>query len=270
MIKDVMVRLDGTAADDVRLAAAKDMADLFDGQIIGLFFNVLPPPLVDEDPAGMLYAAELERAEEVGDTVEAVVAERLRELQRPTEFRRFDVYQSDVPAAAAREARTADAFVALRPDGNPQEPENVVESVLFGSGRQLYLVPERRPVGAAFNHIMIAWNGSREAARALAEAMPFLHRARRVTVAIAIENDMPGDIGTEVIKHLKHHGIDAVLVHATQNRDVAAALIAEATRLKADVIVMGGYGHSRLREWLLGGVTYKLLHQGPFPLLMAH
>jgi nucleotide-binding universal stress UspA family protein len=78
-------------------------------------------------------------------------------------------------------------------------------------------------------------------------------------------------LGTEVINHLRHHLIGAAL-HRTESRngDVAAALISEAKRRKADLIIMGGYGHSRLREQLLGGVTDNLLHHSPVPVLMAH
>jgi nucleotide-binding universal stress UspA family protein len=80
-----------------------------------------------------------------------------------------------------------------------------------------------------------------------------------------------GLLGTEVINHLRHHGIEAAL-HRTESRngDVATALISEAKRRKADLIIMGGYGHSRLREQLLGDATDNLLHQSPVPVLMAH
>jgi nucleotide-binding universal stress UspA family protein len=78
-------------------------------------------------------------------------------------------------------------------------------------------------------------------------------------------------LGADAVTHLNHHGIAGKLHRArTRNGDVPAALMAEAKRLNADLIVMGGYGHSRLREWLLGGVTYHMLHHAPVPLLIAH
>jgi nucleotide-binding universal stress UspA family protein len=275
MIKDVMVRLDGSAADEVRLAAVNEIADLFHSQVIGLFLNILPVVIAAEDGVGAIGAAELLRAaREAGDKVEARLLQRLNRLQKPAELRRFDILSEDTANVVAREARVADTFVALRPNGAPREPEHLVEGVLFGSGRHLFLVPNRKPAKTPFEHIVVAWNGSRESARALAEALPYLHKATHVTVVVVdVEPamELQAVLGTDAVNHLKHHEINAVLHHVRMHdADVGATLIAEARRLKADLIVMGAYGHSRVREWLLGGATYALLHRAPIPLLVAH
>jgi nucleotide-binding universal stress UspA family protein len=241
-----------------------------------LFLNLMPlPGPIDADVSGALVTAELVNlAREAGNKTEALLAKRLRQLDRPVEIRRFDILADDIANVAAREARSADTFLALRPNG-AMDPERLVEGVLFGSGRHIYLVPETERPKISFDRILIAWNGSRESARAVAEAMPFLHQANEVTVVVVITDEHPAEeeviIGVDAVNHLKHHGIDAVL-HRVKSRpgDVGARLMAEAQRRKADLIVMGGYGHLRLRERLLGGATYNLMHESPVPLLMAH
>jgi nucleotide-binding universal stress UspA family protein len=275
MIKDVMVRLDGSAADEVRLSAVNDIADLFDSQVTGLFLNVMPLVVAPEDGVGAMAATELmEAAKEAGDKVEARLRERLNRLQKPVELRRFDILSDAAADVAVREARTSDTFVASRPNGAPHEPEHLIESVLFGSGRHLFLVPSRKLEKVIFERIVLAWNGSREAARALAEALPYLQKAKEVTVLV-VDDERPielnATLGVDAVKHLKHHGINATMHRARmRDNDVGATLIAETRRLKADLLVMGAYGHSRVREWLLGSATYTLLLKAPVPLLIAH
>jgi nucleotide-binding universal stress UspA family protein len=277
MIKDVMVWLDGSLADEVRLVAAAGIARQFDSHVIALVLNPMPLPgpiAVGEPgaPTGAItYAELLEQAREVGDKTEEKLVKRLKLLERPVEVRRFDVLADDIANIAAREARAADTFVALRPNGS-MDPDHLVEGVLFESGRHLFLFPETERPRIVFDRILLAWNGSRESARAMTEGMPFLRMAKEVTVAVVSGKRVTeGEalVGADAVNHLKHHGVDGVL-HRIKNRDVSAALISEAERKMADLIIMGGYGHFRLREWLLGSVTDDLLHQAPVPIVIAH
>jgi nucleotide-binding universal stress UspA family protein len=275
MIKDVMVRLDGTRTDDTRLAAADQIAEYFDSQVIGLFLNVLPVLIPAEGDT--LAAAEsvqlVDKARILGDKLEAKLRQRLARLQKPVELRRFDTFSDVMAEVTAREARTADVFVAIRPNGSLEEPEQLVETVLFETGRHLFLVPERRGATPAFDHVMIAWDGGREATRAVAEAMPYLLKAETVSIVVVDDSEPVEEkatLGTDLVEHLLHHGIGATVHRVMKDGDVGSTLLAESKRLKPDLIVMGGYGHSKLREWLLGGATYEMVHKAPVPLVIAH
>ncbi len=275
MIKDVMVRLDGTRNDEACLTAVDQIAEYFDSHIVGLFLNVLPLMIPSEgDTAAAVESTQLiDEARAQGDKLEVKLRQRLLRLQKPVEMRRFDTFSNAMGDIAAREARTADVFVELRPNGSSREPESLVESVLFGSGRHLFLVPKGKTAPPAFDHVLVAWNGSREAARAVAEALPYLRKAETVSVVVVDDTDPVEDqtkIGKDLVEHLQHHGVAATVHRVRKDGHVGSTLIAECKRLKADLVVMGGYGHSRLREWLLGGATYEMLHNAPVPLLIAH
>src|SRR3981189_1127833 len=176
--------LDGGVSDEIRLAAVADISRRLQPKvIIGLFLNPLPlPGPVEGDATEEL----IDSAREAGDEIEKLLTMRLRQLERPVEIRRFDVLADDIAKVAAREARSADTFVALRPNG-AMDPERLIEGVLFGSGRHLYLVPEVERPKIAFDRILVARNGSRESARALAEGMPFLYKAEEVTVVVVTD-----------------------------------------------------------------------------------
>jgi nucleotide-binding universal stress UspA family protein len=278
MIKDIVVRLDGTSGDVARLAAVNQIAEIFESHVTGLFFNVLPSLVPDAlNDAGADRAAKLlEEAKRAGDILEAAALERLTRLQQPTHLRRFDVIGNDAIAETTLPlARAADTFVALRPNGQANEPEGLIENLLYGAGRHLFLVPDDQRHVAPFDTVVVAWNGSRESARALAESLPYLHQARKVGVVVVVESEHPTEatalMGNDALQHLRHHGINAVKYRAIGDEDeVADVLIAECHRLSANLLVMGSYGHSRLHELLPGSTTTQVMRRSPLPLLIAH
>ncbi len=250
MIKDVMVRLDGGSGDDARLAAATQIAEIFQSHITGLFLNVVPDEF---NGANVNQAAQApDAARRAADAVETMLFQRLTQLQQPTNLRRFDVAGVlDISGTALPVVRTADTFVALRPNDRSNEPEDLIENLLFGTGRHLFLVPDD-------------WKGS----------LPFLHQASKVGVLVVeSEHQTKTDAlnANDAVLHLRHHGINAIKYRAVGEEDETAdVLIAECRSLGANLLVMGSYGHSQLHDLLPGSTTSRILHRSPVPLLIAH
>lgn len=148
----------------------------------------------------------------------------------------------------------------------------VAEGIVFGSGRPALLIPADAAV-RGFERIAIAWDGSRVAARAVADAAPFLERAAEVAV-LTVTDEKPladGDAGGVLAATLAEKGLAARAVAVRrEGRSIAAALQAEATALGAGLLVMGGYGHSRLRDFVLGGATEGVLAEPAMPVLLSH
>jgi nucleotide-binding universal stress UspA family protein len=125
-----------------------------------------------------------------------------------------------------------------------------------------------------WNTIVVAWNGSRESARAITEAMPFLEAAEKVIVVL-VDDRHPAEEkgrepGADVARHLSRHSVNAELRHVVEWDHIHAAILNEAEKSGAGLLVMGGYGHSRLREWVIGGATRGVLTEAGLPVLMAH
>jgi nucleotide-binding universal stress UspA family protein len=276
MIKDVLVRLDGTSADDARLAAAAQIAAMFDGHITGLFFNVVRDQFDGGKPDQAAKSAKSkDAARQAGDATETILFQRLTRLQLSTNLRRFDVTDYlDMSEIALSVARTADTFVAIRPNGRSNEPQDLIENLLFGTGRHLFLVPDEWTGFKPLDNAIVAWNGSRESARALAEALPLLQAAKKVGVLVVEgERQVRTDPlrANDAVQHLRHHGIDAIKYRAIgEEDDTADVLVTECRSLGTNLLVMGSYGHSGLHELLPGSTTTRILRISPIPLLIAH
>lgn len=280
MLKDIQVHLDGSPLDEVRLGHGALLAREFEAHLTGLFTNPLPEYtyVTDaSDTAVAIIAQMREEARTEGDAIETRLNVRLRAFDVPSEIRRFDAVLSELEVRMPQEARWGDIFVACRPYGSDRASawRQVIEAVLFGSGRAIYLVPETLGAGKLPRQPFVCWSNSREAARALSEALPFLKSAGQAVLAIADPDTGSGaswrEPAADVARHLHRHGIKTEVAEIALGRHTPAeALLHEAHQRQSDLVVLGGYGHSRLREWALGGVTRDMLLSADMPLLLAH
>jgi len=157
-------------------------------------------------------------------------------------------------------------------NGNDLTLRASAEEVLFGSGRPVVLIPEDRDP-ADLSHVAVAWDGSRVAARAVADALLLLHRAAKVTLlCLSDEKTLPdGDIGQMLVDYLAKHDIAATFLQIrTGNRPICETLQLHAIAGGAGLLVMGGFGHGRMRDFVLGGATTGVLADLRMPVLMSH
>lgn len=274
--KDIVVHLDGTAEDDIRLAHAERLAGQCDARLTGLFTNVLPDPALYIGEFGTSLIGQLtETAVKEGDAIKWRLEQRFARLGVANELRRIQGFPGQVEHAVASEARWADLFVASCPYGDALDRwRSVIEGVMFAGGRGLYLVPHDSKSPAAIGTVLIGWVDSRQATRALTEALPLLRLATQVRL-VTVQETAHGRLGgaealVDIAAHLGRHGVEATVSVLSSPDTPAAALLDEAHRISADLLVIGAYGHSRFREWILGGVTEDLLATADLPLLMAH
>lgn len=174
-------------------------------------------------------------------------------------------------------ARRADLTIMTRPapDAQREAHERIFEAVLFGSGRPVLLAPPGWAGESVSDRILIAWNAKREAARAVADALPLLRQASEVVIvtvdAIPRDGGHGPAPGKDLAVHLERHGVNVRVNNVDgMGRTEAGALMDEAAALGASLIVMGGYGHARAQEWLLGGVTRELTGAARTPLFLSH
>jgi nucleotide-binding universal stress UspA family protein len=205
--------------------------------------------------------------------VKALFEERLGNAGIAGEWRLGEGPAHEVVATSGRYAD----LVVVGQD-NPDEwafgnvPDLAVELV-FAVGRPVLVVPYIGAPATLGERIMVAWDGSREATRAVNDALPLLERAKHVTVlAINPTGRRDGDIpSADICLHLARHGVEAEAAHVESGEiGVGDMLLSRAADDGADMIVMGAYGHSRLREMALGGVTRNLLAHMTVPVLMSH
>jgi nucleotide-binding universal stress UspA family protein len=180
---------------------------------------------------------------------------------------------ADIAASVGTLARLYDLTVVLQPESDVNTFDNMVpQEMLFQSGGPVVFIPYTHKGPFEPKHIGIAWDGSRLAARALRDAAPFLARAQTVTIISVNEKEISTDVSAATLKaHLARHALSADIVRMDADRaDIQPTILSIAADTGMDLIVMGGYGHSRLGERILGGVTRGMLKSMTVPTLMSH
>jgi nucleotide-binding universal stress UspA family protein len=286
MIKTILVAATGTVADAANFAAALAVARSFAAHLDVLHVRLDPAAIAvaiaSDAGGGLLTAGLLEQLER--DTEEREVSARasftrlcadagLAETDMPSggvtqPSAQWHVEQGEEPPWMVRYGVAADLIVAPRGAGEPASGRATLEAVLFDTGRPL-LIPAAAALPEAFERVAIAWKPTPEAARAVAAALPFLANARETTVFIVEEEAGRPQEAERLAGNLAWHGVAATAKRLDPGPDAPATLLA-AAGAAADLLVIGGYGHSRLREWVFGGFTQRVLADAPLPLLMAH
>jgi nucleotide-binding universal stress UspA family protein len=275
MIKDIVVNL-GLGALDPAGDYAVSLGELFEAHILGIAVSY--EPVIPGTVMGGIPPEVIESQRSESDKKASIAVARFERSAKLAGISAETHTISTSIAGAADEigriGRRFDVMVVGQPERQKSLPDEVVdEGVLFESGRPVIFVPFIHKGGAKLDRIMVCWDGSRAASRAIADAMPLLKKAKQVEIVII--SDKPGRInevpGADLGQHLARHGLNVEVKRITSpDIDVPSTILSYAADSSADMIVMGGYGHSRLREFILGGATRGLLESMTVPVLMSH
>ena len=294
-LRDITVVLDTAAPSETRLTLALALAQQHNAYLTGLtaLDLLMPPrpvahsrgyPEADTPPGSQLlnlgapppvdYPDADTQAAEKAERLETAFRERLRLSEVQGDWRAG----GKVSETVVRQTRYADLIVLSQADPNHPPPapgRHLVEDVLLTSGRPTLVIPYSGSFETIGTRVLVAWNNSREAARAVHDALPLLAKAASVTImAVSPGRREPAadEASTaDLIDHLARHGISAKAERtAAAGMSVSDVLLSYAADLSADLLVAGGYGHSPLRERILGGITHTLLQHLTVPVLMSH
>ena len=268
--KHILCPLTGASGDAAALGAALGLGLAFEAEVEVLHPRldaVAAAPLVGEGLSGEVIeeviAVAAREIEARAEAVRTLFETKRGGMKRAPASRFLDIQLSE--SDVAHHGRLSDLIVLPRLEGQEaQETAQLFHALLMGAGHPLLMIPPggAKPVG---RRVAVAWNGSAEAARAVTAARPFLERAEAVFVLTAGSHGAPEGL----ITHLARHGVKASSATVREG-DAGAHLLDAAVENGADLLIMGAYTHSRLRQLLFGGVTRHVLDHAPIPVLMMH
>jgi nucleotide-binding universal stress UspA family protein len=271
-ITDLLVYMDNSESRTSTVRSAQKLAEQFNAHLTGLY--VVPPVYIPVYSGAAVPTVALAEMEE---RVANMAKQAEQDFEKMTSTWQSRVSwisaEGEVVSVIKNQARNHDLVVMgrLDPDGDDYSNTGVLEQVILESGRPVLIVPQNGIQGEIGKRILVAWNGKREAVRAIHDALPFLKLADAVDI-VSVNAPMDEDIPcAEIAVHLARHGVPVETEKShVHKHDVGIHLLSLATTYGADMIVMGAYGHSRVREIVLGGATRHILNSMSVPVLMSH
>jgi len=281
MIRDLMMPMTGTAGDQNALRASIALAELMSAHLTVIESVNLPMPF--PGPWGLspdtVMPDVYEELRALGEVHAGTLRERLQRESISWEVRVVESMLADPSRNLALHARYANLSIMSAAVEQSSVESDLIAAIfstlLFESGRPVLVIPPHHPAVLPISHAVVAWQPTREGTRALHDALPLLLTARTVdilTVDPVIGETRHGERpGADIAGHLARHGIKVnVVVRPPQRETTATALLRHAVESGAQLLVAGGYGHSRLREWAIGGTTRELLQTICLPILFSH
>ncbi len=276
MIKDVVVYLSPAAASDAGPRYAISLAGAFGAHIAGVAFAfepVIPASVMGGISADLIDAQRSENEAAAKNAMDRF-AQAARAAGVSAETRLVNATLTGAADMFAQAARRFDIAVVAQAERDKIAAEELIaETALFNSGRPVIVVPYIQQAGLKLDRSVLCWDGSRAAARAIGDAVPLLERAERVEILVVATDKAKREAtpGAGLRDHLARHGLKAEIKRVPgADIDVPSAILSYAADNAVDFIVMGGYGHSRLREFILGGVTRSMLKAMTVSTPMSH
>lgn len=275
-IKDILVHVDSSPRSKARIEVATILARRFEAHVVGLHVQPLDtmPGYTAIQMREALMRLNREAAERAAGAAKTQFERQLAGTQLSTEWRTATGIVDD---QVALHARYADLCVLGQPspEATPTLDEAALDRILLATGRPILVVPYAGRFDTVGTRVLVAWDGSRAATRAISDAMPFLTGAETVTVlAVNPRRGIHGHGDTpcaDIALHLARHGIKVQAAYDVSHEiSVADVLLSRAADMAADLVVMGAYGHPRALELVLGGVTRSMLEHMTAPVLMSH
>lgn len=276
-LKDILIHMDAAAHCEARLETAVNLAQAHGAHLIGLYIITRPriPSFVELEVGSEVLERQMAAQRETAEDVRARFDKQVARAGIVGEWR---VVEGEPVEILALHARYCDVVVVSQrdPDGVvPIVDEEMPDRLILSAGRPVLVVPYVGSYPVIGRRVMVAWDASRLAARAVNDALPVLRAADKVTIMAVNPKDADaghGDIpGADIALHLARHGVEAVAQHTVSDEvDIADMLLSRGADDGTDLFVMGAYGHPRWRELVLGGVTRDMLGHATQPVMMSH